>query len=60
MTNQIKKRVHESKTEEKKYSGPTPESLKAFLSPKVISKVKFVSPLELALVATVLDFTSND
>lgn len=60
MTNQIKKRITEPKPEEKKQSGPTPESLKAFLNPKATSKVKVISQLELAMVATVLDFTSND
>lgn len=60
MTNPVKKRPTESKPEQKKKSAPSPETMKVETNPKVAGKVKFIPHLELSLVATVLDFASND
>jgi hypothetical protein len=43
-----------------KVAAPSAESLKVLMNPKSGTKIKVISHLELALVATVLDFTSDD
>lgn len=60
MSNLIKKRAFEVKSEELKLAAPSPETLKVAMNPKCGTKIKIISHIELALVATVLDFTSDD
>ena len=60
MSNLIKKRTFEVKSEEHKLAAPSPEALKVPINPKCGTKIKIISHIELALVATVLDFTSDD
>jgi len=59
MPNIEKKRTNEATPEEKKLSSPTPEILKVCINPKCGNKIKVISHSELALIATVLDFSSD-
>jgi hypothetical protein len=60
MTNHTMKRENAPKIEEKKLPGPSPEGLKVIVQKPAVPKIKIISQAELALVATVLDFTSDD
>jgi hypothetical protein len=60
MSNLIKKRTFEVRPEEHKLAAPSPETHKVPLNGKFGTKIKIISHIELALVATVLDFTSDD
>jgi hypothetical protein len=58
MANHIKNGVDTHKKAVKNLSSPQVPVLKA--PPAPISKIKFISEKQLALVAVILDFSSND
>jgi hypothetical protein len=59
MPNPLKKRINEATPEEKKLSSPTPEIMTVVINPKYGNKIKVISHSELAMIATVLDFSSD-
>lgn len=60
MPTKPKMRANPPKMEATKLAHLNPETFKTAVSTHAYPKMKFVSQAELALIATVLDFTSDD